>query len=169
MNRDLEELVRSASKQRTVVILTGARQTGKTSLFHHLFPDHRTVSLDLPSEAEQADKDGASFLARHGTPLIIDEAQHAPGLFRHLKLTVEKSRSTPGQYFLTGSQKFPLMEEVSESLAGRAAVLELEPLSFSEIRAAHPGFKVEEAILRAATPSSTATFPSITPSSIVPT
>ena len=66
-------------------MLTGARQTGKTSLMRRLFPDHGFVTLDLPSEAEQAERDSATFLARHPPPVVIDEVQYAPGLFRHLK------------------------------------------------------------------------------------
>jgi predicted AAA+ superfamily ATPase len=118
-----------------VVVITGARQTGKTSLVRHLFRDFAIVSLDLPSEAEQAEKQPKAFLARHGRPLIVDEVQHAPGLFRHLKGVVDAERSRNGQFILTGSQKLTLMREVSDSLAGRVAVVELEGLTFSEIRA----------------------------------
>ncbi len=72
-----------------MVVLTGARQTGKTSTLLRLFPNHAFVSLDLPTEAEQAEKEPDSFLRRHPSPTIIDEVQYAPGLFRHLKVAVD--------------------------------------------------------------------------------
>jgi predicted AAA+ superfamily ATPase len=90
------------------------------------------VSLDLPGEAEQAERDGRSFLERHGTPLLVDEVQYAPGLFRHLKSVVDARRTESGLYVLTGSQKFPLMRAASESLAGRVQIVELETLAADE-------------------------------------
>src|SRR5438552_14317459 len=118
--RDIEPRLRRSARTRPVVVLTGARQTGKTSTLRRLFPDHNFVSLDLPTEAEQAEKEPESFLARHPAPVIIDEAQYAPALFRHLKVAVDQRRHRNGQFLLTGSQKFTLMKGVSESLAGRA-------------------------------------------------
>ena len=93
-------------------------------LVQRLFPSHQYVSLDLPSEAEQAEREPDRFLSRHPPPVIVDEVQHAPSLFRHVKTT--------------GSQKLTLMKSVSESLAGRADVLELETLSWAEAHAAVP-------------------------------
>jgi len=135
-----------------VIVLTGARQTGKTSTFLRLFPNHSFVSLDLPTEAEQAEKEPRSFLQRHPPPVILDEVQYAPGLFRHLKAEVDAHRTRNGQFLLTGSQKFTLMKNVSESLAGRADIVELETLSFAEIRAALPQTGVETAIVRGGFP-----------------
>jgi uncharacterized protein len=143
--RSLEAPLRQLASTRPVVVLTGARQTGKTSLLRRLFPKHALVSLDLPSEAEQADKDPTAFLARHPAPAIFDEVQYAPGLFRHLKAAVDRRRSTAGQYLLTGSQKFVLMKGVSESLAGRAAIVNLETLSLAEIASARPA-RIESAM-----------------------
>jgi predicted AAA+ superfamily ATPase len=134
------------------VVLTGARQTGKTSTFRRLFPDHRFVSLDLPSEAEQAEKEPDSFLQRHTPPVILDEVQYAPGLFRYIKIAIDANRARHGQFLLTGSQKFTLMKSVSESLAGRADVVELETLSFAEMQAALPKTTVEQAIVRGGFP-----------------
>jgi predicted AAA+ superfamily ATPase len=139
-------------RTRPVLVLTGARQTGKTSTLLHLFPGYTFVSLDLPTEAEQAEKDPASFLERHKPPVIIDEVQYAPGLFRHLKAEVDAHRDRNGQFLLTGSQKFQLMKNVSESLAGRADIMELETLSFTEIREALPETSVETAIVRGGFP-----------------
>lgn len=94
------------------------------------------MSLDLPSEAASAELDPAAFFARHPPPVLIDEVQYAPALFRHLKRWVDTHRGERGQLILTGSQLFPLMQGVSESLAGRAALLELPTLSFAEARSA---------------------------------
>jgi hypothetical protein len=135
-----------------VVVLTGARQTGKTSTFLRLSPKHAFVSLDLPTEAEQAEKEPSTFLQRHPPPVLIDEVQYAPGLFRHLKVAVDAHRTRNGQFLLTGSQKFTLMKNVSESLAGRADIVELETLSFTEIQAVLPETGVETAIVRGGFP-----------------
>jgi uncharacterized protein len=118
--RRIEGLLRKRAGQRPVVVLTGARQTGKTSLVRRTFGSYEYVSLDLPSEAEQAECDPASFLARHQSPLIVDEVQYAPGLFRHLKAVVDKHRGANGLFIL----------------AGRADILELETFPWLEVRAA---------------------------------
>ncbi len=152
INQDLERRVRRSARTRPVLVLTGARQTGKTATLRRLFPRHRFVSLDLPTEAEQADKDPAAFLARHPLPVIIDEVQYAPALFRHVKAVVDADRGRNGRFLLTGSQKFILMKGVAESLAGRADIIEIETLSFGEIRGARPRSTVEAAILRGGFP-----------------
>lgn len=152
IEREIQELLIHRAGQRPVVVLTGARQTGKTSLVKHLFPNHEFVSLDLPSDAELAEHDSKTFLARHPPPLVVDEIQYAPGLFRHLKAVVDTRRDRNGQFILTGSQKFPLMKSVSESLAGRADVLELEPLSWRETRRVRPTLAIEEFLLRGGFP-----------------
>src|SRR5438128_1951975 len=150
--RDIEPRLHSPARTRPVVVLTGARQTGKTSTFRRLFPKYDFVSLDLPTEAEQAEKEPESFLRQHPAPVIIDEVQYAPGLFRYLKVAVDASRNRHGQFLLTGSQKFTLMKSVSESLAGRADIVELETLSLAEIQAALPKTTPEEAIVRGGFP-----------------
>jgi uncharacterized protein len=152
ITRDVESRLRRAARTRPVVVLTGARQTGKTSLFRRLFPGHAFVSLDLPTEAAQAEQEPAAFLARYPAPAIVDEVQYAPGLLRHLKAVVDRHRARSGQYLLTGSQKFTLMMGVSESLAGRAEIIELETLSLAEIRRARPGLTLAEAMLRGGFP-----------------
>lgn len=150
--REIEPRLLRSARTRPVVVLTGARQTGKTSTSRRLFPDHEFVSLDLPTEAEQAEKEPQSFLLRYQSPVIIDEVQYAPGLFRYLKVAVDAHRRRYGQFLLTGSQKFTLMKSVSESLAGRADVVELETLSLAEIRGALPATSVESAIVRGGFP-----------------
>src|ERR1700676_86001 len=150
--RDIEPRLQRSAQTRPVVVLTGARQTGKTSTFGRLFPNPIFVSLDPPPEAEQAEREPQSFLQRYPPPVIIDEVQYAPGLFRYLKVAVDASRNRNGQFLLTGSQKFTLMKSVSESLAGRADIAELETLSLAEIRAALPQTVLENAIVRGGFP-----------------
>lgn len=152
IEREVEARLRNSARTRPVIVLTGARQTGKTSTLLHLFPDYAFVSLDLPTEAEQAEKEPARFLERHPAPVIIDEVQYAPGIFRHLKSAVDAHRSVPGQFLLTGSQKFVLMKSIAESLAGRADIVELETLSWREIRRALPETNLEVAIVRGGFP-----------------
>lgn len=115
------------------VVVTGARQVGKTTLLKSLFPQHHYVSLDTHSIAEQAELSPEVFLAKYPAPLIIDEVQYAPSLFRSLKIAIDANRHAHGQYLLTGSQKFTLMKGVTESLAGRSAFIELEGLSAEEL------------------------------------
>jgi len=150
--RQFENVLQTSVTSRPVVVLTGPRQTGKTSLVRRLFPDHAYVSLDLPSEAAQAESDPLSFLARHKGDLIIDEVQYAPTLFRHLKSVVDHSRDRNGQFILTGSQPFQLMRGVSESLAGRADILQLDSLSYAELRAADRAPSIEAFVLKGGFP-----------------
>jgi uncharacterized protein len=155
--RAIEPGLRKLAATRPVVVLTGARQTGKTSTLRRLFPNHEFVSLDLPSEAEQAEKEPALFLKRHPPPAILDEVQYAPSLFRHLKMVVDARRNRAGQFLVTGSQKFTLMKGVGESLAGRAAIVELEPLAFAEVRAVRPSTPLMDFIVRGGMPELHAT------------
>jgi uncharacterized protein len=150
--RAIEPRLPQLAATRPVVVLTGARQTGKTSTLRRLFPDYDFVSLDLPSEAEQAEKEPGVFLQRHPPPVVLDEVPYAPALFRHLKAVVDARRDRAGQFLITGSQKFTLMKGVSESLAGRAAILELEPLAFAEVRAARPQTPLLDFIVRGGMP-----------------
>ena len=150
--RTVEARLKKSARTRPVVVLTGARQTGKTSTLRRLFPKHRFVSLDLPSEAEQAEKEPRAFLERHPPPVLFDEVQYAPALLRHLKIAVDRDRQRYGLYLLTGSQKFSLMQGISESLAGRADIVELETLSFTEIRAARPGARIPDTLVRGGFP-----------------
>jgi predicted AAA+ superfamily ATPase len=152
ITRAIESRLLRSAKTRPVIVLTGARQTGKTSTLLRLFPSYAFVSLDLPTEAEQAEKEPERFLLRHTPPVIIDEVQYAPGLFRHLKVAVDANRTRNGQFLLIGSQKFTPVKNVSESLAGRADIVELETLSFAEIREALPKTGLETAIVRGGFP-----------------
>ncbi|MCL2781907.1 MAG: ATP-binding protein [Actinomycetia bacterium] len=113
--------------------MTGARQVGKSTMLQHLADADRTVvSLDDPNARALARTDPALFLQRYRPPLLIDEIQYAPQLLPLIKLAADRA-SQPGQFWLTGSQSFHLMRDVSESLAGRAGILTLTGLSSAEI------------------------------------
>jgi uncharacterized protein len=127
--------LRLALAQFPVVVLTGARQVGKTTLARSLLPDARYLTLDDPAQAERARLTPDELLRDLPTPAIIDEVQYAPNLLRHLKMVVDADR-TPGRYLVTGSQTFGVMAGVSETLAGRAAVFVLPPLSIEEVHEA---------------------------------
>lgn len=131
--REIFDRIFSAAQKFPVVVVTGARQVGKTALLQKHFHSYNYVSLDIPGIAAVAERDPSSFFQQFKTPLIIDEVQYAPGLFRHLKSVVDRDRHAMGRFILTGSQKFSLMEGGAESLAGRAAIIELEALSAHEI------------------------------------
>ncbi len=136
--RAIEPLLLKALKSFPSLLLTGCRQAGKTTLLKHLLPDYRFVSLDSFSDLEVLQKDIPFFFANHPPPLILDEIQYAPEILRHIKVNIDKNREKKGQYILTGSQVFPLMKGVSESLAGRVALFEVFPLSWAEITRSAP-------------------------------
>jgi predicted AAA+ superfamily ATPase len=131
--RSIEPVLKRAARQFPVVVLTGPRQSGKTTLLKHLFARrHRYVSLEPPDVQAAAAADPRGFLAMYGPPAIFDEVQYAPGLLPYIKEQVDAHREQVGQYLLTGSQNLLMLERVSETLAGRAAVLRLLPLSRHE-------------------------------------
>lgn len=132
IERRISDTLQRAFKQFPVVVVTGARQAGKTSLVRHHFPNADYVTFDIPREAESARLDFPAFLRQHPDPLIVDEVQYAPEMLRHLKNVVDRDRR-PGRFILTGSQDFSVMAGVTESLAGRCAVLSLPTLSLAEI------------------------------------
>lgn len=131
--RTLELAVERVSGAFPILLLTGPRQVGKTTLLEHCgAATRRYVTLDDLTQREVARRDPALFLQMHPPPATIDEVQYAPQLFSQLKLVVDRDRR-PGMYWLTGSQKFHLMRGVSETLAGRVAILDL--LGFSQAEA----------------------------------
>lgn len=102
-------------------------------MLRQIFAGHHYVSLDLPSLAGQAERDPDAFFRDHPPPVLVDEVQYAPGLFRHVKRLIDDDRDAMGKFILTGSQSFLLMKEVSDSLAGRCVWFELENLAWAEL------------------------------------
>jgi len=119
-----------------VVALVGPRQVGKTSLLEKLFQEYTYVSLDVPAHAEAAETRPDAFLRRYPPPVVVDEVQYAPSFFRSIKAVVDSRKGENGLFVVTGSQNFLLMEDLSESLAGRAAVIPFLGLSGAEWRSA---------------------------------
>lgn len=134
ITRTLEPVLRKAISEFPAVILTGPRQSGKTTLLKHLFSEQfRYVSVEPPDVRAAATEDPRGFLELYSAPVIFDEVQYAPDLLFYIKEKIDADRSRAGQYLLTGSQNLLLVQNVSESLAGRAAILRLLPLSRREI------------------------------------
>ncbi len=132
--RSLEPHLVRAAREFPVVVLVGPRQSGKTTLIQHLYAaDLRIISLEAPDVRAAAASDPRGFLDLYPPPVVFDEVQYAPGLLPYLKEQVDAHRDRPGQFILTGSQNLLLMQQVTESLAGRAAVLKLLPMSQREI------------------------------------
>ena len=136
--RTIKNTILQASETFPVVLLTGPRQVGKSTLLESLAgPDRKRVSLDNPTVRALAQKDPELFLQRYSPPVLIDEVQYAPELFPFIKILVD-SRKQSGDFWLTGSQMFRTMKNVSESLAGRAGIIPIQGLSNSEINGFHP-------------------------------
>ena len=135
IKRDLENRVRYLAEHFPVVMICGARQVGKTTLLKKIAEDNKTINyitLDYPRIRQLAKEDPELFLKQYSDPLIIDEIQYAPELLPFIKIKVDEKGGT-GRYYLTGSQMFHMMKEVSESLAGRVGVLSMYSLSRAEI------------------------------------
>ena len=134
IRRTLQDQLERLAAQHPVVTVTGPRQSGKTTLAKAAFPGHAYVSLETPSERELARQDPLAFLHRFaGGGAILDEVQRAPELPSYLQSLVDEDPA-PGRFILTGSQSLTLLDRVSQSLAGRTALLELLPLDLAEIR-----------------------------------
>jgi len=140
IKRHLEEKVLSLSKSYSAILVTGPRQSGKTTMLKRLAEKENAgreyVTLDDLSVREMAKSDPAMFLQLHKPPILIDEVQYAPELFTYIKIYIDKQHN-PGDFWMTGSQIFRLMQGVQESLAGRVALLHMSPLSQREIDGRH--------------------------------
>lgn len=131
--REAEKIIKNISQTFKVLLVTGPRQVGKTTILMNLKPKNMEyVTLDDEILRKQAQTDPKLFLEEHPSPLLIDEVQYAPELFSYIKINVDKNDSN-GQYWLTGSQQFHLMNNVSESLAGRVGIINLNSFTYSEI------------------------------------
>lgn len=131
IKRHIEQVVQECISQFLVTLVTGPRQIGKTTMLKTTYEDFAYVTFDDPLELQEAMDDPKLFLKNHPIPLMIDEVQYAPDIFRIIKLRVDQDR-TKGSFLLTGSQIFPLMKNVSETLAGRMAIIEMQSLSIRE-------------------------------------
>lgn len=134
ISRNLETVVAEVTREYPVVLVTGPRQVGKTTMLQKLMDgtNRNYVSLDDMNERALAKSDPELFLQLHKPPVLIDEVQYAPELFTYIKISVDTDHE-PGAFWLTGSQVFKLMHGVQESLAGRVAVLSMTSLSQAEM------------------------------------
>jgi len=132
LNRELGAVLARAARQFPAVVLTGPRRAGKTELLRHLLPDAQYVLLEDPDVLSRVRADPQGFLDALKKPVVLDEIQNAPELFAFVRSRIDARPRKPGQWFLTGSQEAGLMHGVSESMAGRAAILQLLPLSARE-------------------------------------
>ncbi len=139
-----------------VVVITGPRQSGKTTLARRVMPGHRYVSLEDPDVRARVAADPRGFLApfatRHSAGVVLDEAQRVPELLSYLQTAVDEDRR-PGRYVVTGSQNLLLSQAVGQSLAGRAGYLELLPLSYAEAARSFASLSLDELLVKGAYPA----------------
>ncbi len=132
IERDASATILEAAEMYPVVTLCGPRQSGKTTLARHLFPDYDYVSLEDPDERMAFEHDPRGFLSMHKAPCIFDEVQNTPKLVSYLQSIVDRE-DRPGMYILTGSRQMELQETITQSLAGRSGMVDLLPLSQQEL------------------------------------
>ena len=151
IQRQLSSQLKKLAPLYPILSVSGPRQSGKTTLVREVFPDHAYVNLERLDDRLAAEEDPRRFLERHeGQGLIIDEAQKVPALFSYLQVLVDE-RGTMGQFVLTGSQNFLLLEQVSQSLAGRVALHTLLPFSQQEL-AANADLSLDESLFKGGYP-----------------
>lgn len=138
IHRDIEPTLFKAIESFPGVVVTGPRQSGKSTLLLHSLPEYDYLTLDDPATRERAISDPRLLLATLGPRVIIDEIQWAPDLLPYIKMEIDRRRDKNGSFVITGSQHFSLIKGLTESLAGRVAVLELLPFSISEIKSFSP-------------------------------
>lgn len=136
IDRTITPKLKHFMKLYPIVLLTGPRQSGKSTLLKNVFPDYNYVSLEDLDERNYAATDPRGFIAAHPDKTIIDEAQLVPSIFSYLQTHIDKEQRE-GMFILSGSQNFLLMERISQSLAGRVAILELLPFSRNELKTAN--------------------------------
>ena len=151
IERKISEYVLRVAGMFPVVTLCGPRQSGKTTLARHLFPDYDYVSLENPHELQSFRADPLLFLSQHKAPCIFDEVQNAPELLSYLQGIIDE-RNEPGMYVLTGSRQMELQGTVTQSLAGRSAMVDLLPLSWDELKAAGISQTRDEALYNGGLP-----------------
>jgi uncharacterized protein len=144
--RTIEPVLKELAEQYPVVTITGPRQSGKTTLCRQAFPDLKYVNLEAPDTRSFARDDPRGFLSGFPTGVILDEIQRVPELLSYIQLVVDEKQN-PGQFILTGSQQFEVLNTVSQSLAGRTALLKLLPFSMNELRTISPSFSIDQCLL----------------------
>ena len=137
INRHIYKPIREYQSKYPILALTGPRQSGKTTLLKTLFPDYRYISLENPDAWDFALKDPNGFLAEYNDQMIFDEVQQAPALFSFLQTLVDNRPDRMGGFILSGSQKFHLMDRITQCLAGRVALFKLFPLDIQELKGAN--------------------------------
>jgi len=135
IKRHIEDVLTSKKYIRGAMAVTGSRQTGKSTVIEHIFNNKnlQTVILDDIEMRTLAKTNPKIFLSKYNTPLFIDELQYAPELLPYLKIHIDKTKEK-GAFYLSGSQRFNMMKNLSESLAGRVGIFELLGLSMREIK-----------------------------------
>lgn len=133
LNRKLGIKINESASKMPIIAITGPRQSGKSTLIQALFPDHHYLNLEDPELRQFALTDPKGFLHTQKGSLILDEVQYVPHLFSYIQVISDKEK-IPGQFILSGSQNFQLMESISQSLAGRVSIFNLLPFSLEEIK-----------------------------------
>lgn len=135
INREIVQSIHRLIDKYPVLAVTGPRQSGKTTLLRSMFPTYEYVSLENPDIRKFAETDTNGFLMRYNRYVIFDEAQRVPALFSYIQSLVDES-GLMGQFILSGSQNFHLMQSITQSLAGRVAIFKLFPFDFQELNSA---------------------------------
>ncbi len=130
--RQLETVLKSQLDKYPILAVTGPRQSGKTTMLRHIFPDYAYVSLENENIRDFAENDAVGFLKKYPSKVIFDEVQRVPNLFSYLQTTVDES-GMMGQFILSGSQNFHLLSRITQSLAGRVALFRLLPFDIAEL------------------------------------
>lgn len=147
IKRACEEYLKKLAREMPVVTVFGPRQSGKTTLVRRVFPSYSYANLEYPTTRELAERDPEAFFRKYPAPAVYDEIQRVPKLLSFIQVKSDEA-AKPGQYILTGSHQPLLKEKISQSLAGRTALLTLYPFSMYELAAAKPAMPAEAAILK---------------------
>ena len=143
INREISQRLTALFRQYPFVMVTGPRQSGKTTLCRSVFPDLDYANLEAPDQRDFAETDPRGFLAQFDDGAIVDEVQHVPALMSYLQVIADE-RSENGLFVLTGSEQFWLSDAINQSLAGRTALLRLLPFSLAERQWAGVGGSVDD-------------------------
>src|SRR5882757_8171128 len=134
IQRQIAPIIKAQQSKFPVLAITGPRQSGKTTLLKEIFSDYRYVSLENPNTRSFALDDPIGFLNQYDQKVVFDEVQRVPALFSYIQGRVDESKMM-GQYILSGSQNFHLLNSITQTLAGRVALFKLLPLDFTELKA----------------------------------